>query len=98
MKITFKITFIMALGFITSCASTRSIYKKELSERFKQPLKETRIITETDLAKLPVPVANYLRYCGWLGKEIPRNFYCKFDGPFFVKKGKPMKFVLSGVR
>jgi len=82
----------MAMGIFASCASTKSIYKKEVSERFKQPLSETRIITETNLSKLPVPVANYLRYCGWLGKEIPRNFYCKFDGPFYIKKGKPMKF------
>lgn len=88
----YKIFIIMSLGILTSCASTRGIYKKEVRERFKQPLKETRIITETDLDKLPVPVANYLRYCGWLGKEIPRNFYCTFDGPFFIKKGKPMKF------
>jgi hypothetical protein len=85
----------MAMGIFASCASTRSIYKKEVSERFKQPLKEPRIITETDLAKLPDPVANYLRYCGWLGKEIPSNFYCKFDGPFYIKKGKPMKFKIE---
>ena len=85
----------MVLGFFASCASTKSIYKKELRERFEQLLKETRIITETDLAKLPVPVANYLRYSGWLGKEIPRNFYCKFDGPFYIKKGKPMKFEIE---
>jgi len=82
----------MALGIFASCASTKSIYKKELSERFKQPLKETRIITETDLSKLPIPVANYLRYCGWLGKEIPMNFYCKFNGPFYIKREKPMEF------
>jgi len=82
----------MALGIFASCASTRSIYKKEVRERFKQPLGETRIISETDLARLPVPVANYLRYCEWLGKEIPRNFYCKFKGPFYTKPGNPMKF------
>jgi hypothetical protein len=92
MTTTLKITFIMTLGIFTSCASTRSIYKKELKERFKQPLKETRLIAESDLTALPKAVANYLRYCGWVGKAIPRNFYCKFDGPFYIKPGKPMNF------
>lgn len=85
----------MSLGILTSCATTKSIYKNEVYERFKQPIGETRIITETDLSKLPVPVAKYLLYCGWLGKEIPMNFYCKIEGPFYVKKGEPMKFEIE---
>lgn len=82
----------MSLGILASCSSTKSIYKKEVQERFKQPIGETRIITDTDLSTLPTPVAKYLTYCGWLGKDIPVNFYCKFNGPFYIKKGKPMKF------
>jgi hypothetical protein len=82
----------MLLGIITSCSSTTSIYTKEVRERFKMPIGKPRFITENDLLKLPKPVAQYLRYCGWVGKEIPKNFYCKFDGPFYLKRDKPMKF------
>ena len=54
----------MSLSILKLVASTKSIYKKEVRERFKQPIGETGIITETDLSKLPVPVAKYLSYCG----------------------------------
>jgi len=82
----------MSTGTFRSISSTKRIFNKEVRDRFKEPISETRTITEDDMIKLPVPVANYLRYCGWVGKTIPRNFYCKFDGPFYVKRDKPMNF------
>jgi hypothetical protein len=88
----------MSLGIITSCGSTKSIYTKEVRERFKETIGETRIITENDLLKLPKPVAHYLRYCGWVGKEVPKNFYCQFDGPFYLKRDKPMNFDIKTQR
>lgn len=81
----------MSLTLFTACASTKNIYKKEVNERFQQPLNETRIITNADLEQLPQLVANYLIHCGWVGEEIPQNFHLKFEGDFSLKPGKYIK-------
>lgn len=81
----------MVLSLFTSCASTKYIFKKEVKERFVEPIEKPRLITENDLNKLPTPIANYLSYCGWLGKEVPQNFYMEFKGDFSLKEGKYMK-------
>lgn len=39
-----------------------------------------RIITEADVACLPAPVQQYLRYCGVQGKPQPRSMYLVFEG------------------
>jgi hypothetical protein len=83
-----KIYIIMSFGILTSCASTRSIFKKEVKERFNQPIEKTGIITSEDLKKLPAPVARYLEYCGWVGKEKPINFHVRMNGKFSLKQGK----------
>ena len=81
----------MLSSLFSSCVSTKSIFKKEVKERMEMALKETRIITKTDLETLPAPVANYIEYCGWIGKEIPRNFFLEFGGMFSLKEGKYIK-------
>jgi hypothetical protein len=84
----FKIYVIMSLGILTSCATTKSIYKKEVKDRFNQPIQKPSIIKTEDLKTLPVPVARYLEYCGWVGKEKPLNFHVKMNGKFSLKQGK----------
>lgn len=81
----------MALSIFTACTSTRTIFNKEVNQRFTPIPSQTRVITQADLEKLPMPVANYLDSCGWLGKEIPRNFYLSFSGDFSLKEGKYIK-------
>lgn len=81
----------LAINIFTACTSTRTIFNREVKVRFGQNQPQTRVITPTDLEKLPIPVAKYLEHCGWLGKEIPRNFYLKFTGDFSLKEGKYSK-------
>lgn len=74
---------------------TKKIYQQEVYHRFEQARGESRTITETDVDKLPIPVAGYLRYCGWVGREMPHCFYCRFEGPFYLKKDKAMNFKIE---
>ncbi|MDA3881617.1 MAG: hypothetical protein PF436_14610 [Prolixibacteraceae bacterium] len=82
---------LMALSILSSCSSAKKMYKKDVRERLEKQEIETRKITNTDLEDLPEPVAKYLDYCGWIGKDIPRNFFFRFDGRFSLKPGKEMK-------
>ncbi|MBN1924261.1 MAG: hypothetical protein JW798_00365 [Prolixibacteraceae bacterium] len=81
----------MALGILSSCSSAKQMYKNDVKEVFNKQSIETRVITTNDLAKLPAPVAKYLEYCGWLGKNIPRNFYLSLEGRFSLKPDKEVK-------
>lgn len=83
----------MATTFIPSLKSTRRIYKQEVAQRFQEPIDAPRLITQDDLNKLPIPIANYLEHCGWLGKEIPKNFHLEFSGKFSLKPGKYMNIL-----
>ncbi|MDA3927920.1 MAG: hypothetical protein PF541_03115 [Prolixibacteraceae bacterium] len=91
MKTKTLILISMSLALFSSCVSTKSIFKKEVQERFQEPVAEKRLITKKDLNKLPTPVANYLEYCGWLNREVPENFHLKFTGEFSLKEGKYVK-------
>lgn len=86
-----NILLIMTLTFLTSCASTKSIYRKEVAQRSEQPKPTPQIITKANLDTLPKPVANYLLYCGWLGQNIPTHFSAQMSGDFSLKRGKYMK-------
>lgn len=81
----------MPANFLSAFASPKSIFQQEVKERFNLASTSDRTITEADLEKVPNPVARYLQYCGWVGEEIPRNFYLQFEGDFSLKKGKYMK-------
>ena len=81
----------MVLTTFTSCISTKSLFKHEVENRFKELQDTARLITKSDLDKLPEPIANFLEHCGWLGKEIPLNFHAKFSGEFSMKEGKYQK-------
>lgn len=81
----------MLLTLLKSCASTTRIFKNEVDNRFKSGIPSERIITTEDLEKLPVPMANYLNNCGWLGKPIPYNFSATMTADFSLKKDKYIK-------
>ncbi|MBK8700820.1 MAG: hypothetical protein IPN29_15260 [Saprospiraceae bacterium] len=44
----------------------------------KQAMSE--IVTENDLSLLPLPVRQYLKYCGVVGKPLTRNVRVEFEG------------------
>lgn len=69
MKFSHLMILIMSINLLNSCASTQSIFKKEVAQRFTEAPQVTRIITQKDIDLLPKPVANYLENCAWLGKE-----------------------------
>jgi hypothetical protein len=81
----------MALSILSSCTSAKKMYEKDVGNRLESQDIATRTITNSDLDKLPMPVAKYLEHCGWVGKNIPRNFFFRFDGKFSLKPGKEMK-------
>ncbi|HKK80721.1 MAG TPA: DUF6544 family protein, partial [Prolixibacteraceae bacterium] len=81
----------MILSILSSCTSTKKMYEKDVSNQMAKQNIETRSITKADMENLPVPVAKYLEHCGWIGKDIPRNFFFRFDGRFSLKPGKEMR-------
>lgn len=58
-------------------------YQAEVQNGFKdQKAGENSILTENDIKDLPLPVQNYLRYSGVMGKEKVKNFRAFGDGEF----------------
>ncbi len=58
-----------------------SLYEQEVKSNLQQTasMSET-LLTEADLAPLPAPVKNYIRYSGAVGKPKVVNFKIVFDG------------------
>ncbi|HPR33301.1 MAG TPA: hypothetical protein PLK12_14475 [Prolixibacteraceae bacterium] len=82
----------MASNFLSNFASAKKIFRREVIRHFQKSAGTGHeILTEEHLDQLPVPVARYLRYGGWVGKEIPKNFYVSLYGDFSLKPGKYMK-------
>src|SRR5690606_11481088 len=56
-------------------------FEKDVQDRIMQtePV-QNELLTESDLALLPVPVQRYLRYCGVVGKPKVQSFKVEFDG------------------
>lgn len=56
-------------------------YEKEVSAGLiRTSSRQTSILSEADLAGLPVPVRNYIRYSGSVGKPKVTNFKIEFTG------------------
>jgi hypothetical protein len=49
------------------------------AELAAQPLAEARVLTEDDLAPLPIPVQRYVRASGAVGRPRPQNVRIEFD-------------------
>ena len=54
-----------------------------------QPLTPAVILTEDDLAPLPIPVQRYVRASGAVGRPRPRNVRIEFDAVMRRKPGDP---------
>src|SRR5579864_9273590 len=70
-----------ALLVVARRGSFRSAHRRDAEEglgRFRNP----RVVTESDLERLPAPVRRYLRYAGVVGRPAVVNLYAVFDGDF----------------
>jgi len=77
------------IGFLTSgCNSVQSRYVLNVKNEFsRQPLTPEEVLTETDIAHLPIPVRKYLAYTGAIGKSKPHNVRIEFDAKMTKKPG-----------
>lgn len=80
-----SVTFISIL--IAGCSMHDQFESKQRTEFDRQPLTDTVILTESDIAGLPSPVQKYLRFTGSVGKARPQNVRVEFDAQMFRKPG-----------
>lgn len=69
------------LVLVARRGSFRSALRRDAEKglsRFRTP----RVVTETDLERLPAPVQRYLRYAGVVGRPEVADLYAVFDGDF----------------
>jgi hypothetical protein len=87
------IILIAALLALSGCSSLKSSYISKVENEFShQPLISEDVLSESDIAHLPVPVQKYIIYSGAIGKPKPQNVYIEFDAKMVNKTGaKPMK-------
>lgn len=73
------ILLVTIVGFGTWSFSGK--YKRDVKSQLKvSAALPTEILTENDLSTLPLPVQNYLRYVGVVGKPKVKNFKVQFTG------------------
>lgn len=81
-----------SLAFLAlSCSPLDDAFEKEGAAEFKkQPLPERpALITESEIARLPVPVQKYLRVTGNVNVPRLHNFRVDFETEMFQKPGSP---------
>ncbi len=84
---------ILFLIVFSGCNSVESDFKKKVSGEFsKQPLLQEELLSEQDIAHLPLPVRKYITYTGAIGKPKTQNFRIEFDAQMIKKPGaSPME-------
>ena len=80
----YKIYLIISLMFLigqSKSQNMKKIYKKEVSDALNGiQNQKPEILTEQDMAHLPIPVQKYLRYTGCIGQEKVFNFRVEMEG------------------
>jgi len=84
----------IALGLAASCiwisnARFDRIAERRISDLLDQGQGNGDVVTEGDLADLPVPVQNWLRNSGILGHRIPRTIRLQQEGEIRLGPDKP---------
>jgi hypothetical protein len=90
MRIVFPLIPALIISTSTISQTMKRIYNREVTigiERTSR--KEPEIIREEDLNVLPIPVQNYLRYTGCIGKEKIQSVYLKFDAKLRSAPDRP---------
>jgi hypothetical protein len=70
-------------------------YRQDVKELLSSTVYPPDTLTETELQLLPLPVRNYLRYTGVVGKQKVTSFYVAFEGEM-RGKGKGFFPFVSG--
>jgi hypothetical protein len=90
--------FILISIFLTGCSMHDQFEYKLNKEYSRQPLTDAVLLTNVDIAGLPSPVQQYLRFTGSVGKARPQNVQVEFDAQMFRKPGAaPMDAVSEQV-
>ncbi|HNW52638.1 MAG TPA: hypothetical protein PKN21_00140 [Bacteroidales bacterium] len=100
---------IILAGIILSYATTsyKGRYLSEVKTLLSQEVQSSQqVLTESDLSGLPVPVQKYIRYTGFIGKPVVRNFRVVFEGnirkneqsPWMPLTSEQYNFMNSAVR
>ncbi len=81
------------MGTLSLFNSTEKLVHSRIREEFAiQPLMAEEVLSENDLAHLPLPIKKYIAYAGAVGKSKPQNVCIEFDADMFRKQGDtPMK-------
>ncbi len=76
-----------------SCNTPQNIFQSDLKEYFADADANIPVMTEESIAHLPQAIQNYLKYCGFVGKQIPMNAEWIWDNSSIKMKpdGKWMK-------
>lgn len=78
------------LAMLSGCRSLTSRFDETLDRQAAaQPSQAPALITEADLAPLPVPLATYLRRAGVVGRPRVRNFVVEMDARLNRGPGQP---------
>ena len=79
---------LVSLSAFTACKSVKTEYTRKVKNEFnRQPPGSEEILTENDLAHLPLPVRKYIKYSGAIGKSKPQNVHIKFEAKMVSKPG-----------
>ncbi|MFN9214235.1 MAG: DUF6544 family protein [Gemmatimonadota bacterium] len=78
------------LAILSGCTSLTSRFDDTLERQAAaQPLRDTSRVSEADLARLPAPVATYLRRAGVVGRPRVHTFVVEMDARLNQGLGKP---------
>lgn len=87
--------FLLVVGIITvffhsSYSKTKAEFSETISGLLAKMPNESSVFTEEDIARLPLPVQKYFRYCGYIDTPKMSNMKAIFqDVDFLFGKGKP---------
>ena len=85
--ITVIVIIILVLSIYRGAKSTYKDYLSEVEDNFNNmPAQKQEIITNEDLADLPLPVRNYLQYAGVIGTPKAACYSVNIDGEFKMSK------------
>jgi hypothetical protein len=88
MRTTFVTFLSVTVLLAAACTTVQTRYERHTADVLThQTLQPGRVLTEQDIAGLPVPVRRYLRYTGSIGRPVPQNMELIFNAQMVRKRG-----------
>ncbi len=75
-----NIIILIACIFAIASCSYKSVYLKDIKQAADNSSIERSTLTESDISHLPVPVQNYIKLSGSIGKPKVSSFKVEFEG------------------